>query len=124
MRSKIDIWTPVIVLIILTGIFGFIVRTDNSIINGAWKLQTGQVEQILILNDGYFMQTTFDKKNKKFIESRGGVYNFSGNDLTTNIEFNTQNKGQIGQQIKYNFSVANNKLSTDLSGRKTSLDTC
>lgn len=92
-------------------------KPDNSAINGAWKFQQGNVEQVLILSDGYFMHTTFDKINKKLIESRGGAYQFSGNDLATIIEFNIQNKDQIGQQINYNFNTKNNKLSTTLSGK-------
>ncbi|MEJ7779194.1 MAG: hypothetical protein WKF68_06360 [Daejeonella sp.] len=66
------------------------------------------------------MHTTFDKTNKKFIGSRGGAYKFSGNDLAASIEFNTQNKDQIGQQINYKFSAKDKKLTTDLSGKAES----
>jgi len=112
-----NIWLPALVLTVLAGIFGFINKADNTV-NGAWRLQTGTVEQVLILNDGYFMHTAFDKTNKKFIESRGGAYTFSGNALTTTIEFNTNNKDQIGQQIKYDFTVSGTKLTSNLSGKK------
>lgn len=119
---KASIKILVLALICLSATTGFrsLYKIDNSSINGAWKLKEGTVEQVLIISDGYFMHSTFDQANKKFIVSRGGAYNFSGNSLATTIEFNTQNKDQIGQQIKYKFAVSNNRLNTDLSGKNAS----
>jgi hypothetical protein len=63
-------------LILLACIMSYSFRTlpDNSVINGAWKLQNGSVEQVLIFNNGYFMHTTFDKSKKQLIQTRGGAY--------------------------------------------------
>lgn len=120
MEKTIKFWIPGLSLTILLGFISFtaITRLDNSAINGAWKLQQGTVEQVLIFSDGYFMHTTFNKTKKQFVQSRGGAYKFAGNKLATSIEFNTQLKDQIGQSINYDFVVNKDRLSTDLGGKK------
>lgn len=123
MKKNINLWNysiPMVVILICLLSFVFIDLPDNSEINGAWKFQQGSVEQVLIISDGYFMHTTFDRINKKLIESRGGAYKFLGNELEATIEFDIQNKGQIGQHVKYNFIAKNNKLSTNLNGKTES----
>jgi hypothetical protein len=90
---------------------------NQANLNGAWHFQENTIEQTLLLSDGYFMHTIFDKVNKKFIQSRGGSYTFSGNKLITNIEFNTLDQNQIGQTISYDFVINKEKLSSDLNGK-------
>jgi hypothetical protein len=90
---------------------------NQANLNGAWHYQENTIEQTLLLSDGYFMHTIFDKVNKKFIQSRGGTYIFSGNKLLTNIEFNTLDQNQIGQTISYDFVINKEKLSSDLNGK-------
>jgi hypothetical protein len=90
---------------------------NQDFTNAAWHFQENTIEQTLLLSDGYFMHTIFDKVNKKFIQSRGGSYTFSGNKLITNIEFNTLDQNQIGQTISYDFVINKEKLSSDLNGK-------
>jgi hypothetical protein len=90
---------------------------NQANLNGAWHFQENTIEQTLLLSDGYFMHTIFDKVNKKFIQSRGGSYTFSGNKLITNIEFNTLDQNQIGQTISYDFVIKKEKLNSDLHGK-------
>jgi hypothetical protein len=90
---------------------------NQDLLNGAWHYQEASIEQTILLSDGYFMHTIFDKINKKFIQSRGGTYNFSGNKLIANIEFNTIDQNQIGQTISYSFVINKEKLSSDLNGK-------
>jgi len=96
--------------------------TKESAINGAWRTQKNTIEQVLLLSDGYFMHTIFDKVNKQFIQSRGGTYKFSGNDLIITVEFNTVVKDQIGQQLSYSFMIKKDRLSSDLSSDKAVWD--
>lgn len=96
--------------------------SNESAINGAWRTQKNTIEQVLLLSDGYFMHTIFDKVNKQFIQSRGGTYQFSGNVLIATVEFNTVDKDQIGQQLSYSFVIKKDKLSSDLSGEKANWD--
>ncbi len=122
MLSKIKILCSGLSMCLMVCLTGFM--PDNRIaetsINGAWTVRQGAIEQVLLFSDGYFMHTVFDKANKQFIQSRGGTYTFSGKELLVKIEFNTNEKEQIGQSLTYSFSVNKNKLSTDISGKKIS----
>lgn len=121
MLKKIRILLPGILLFGIVLMTGFISDNKNAVqtLNGAWKSQEGSVEQVLLLSDGYFMHTTFDQVNKQFVGSRGGTYTISGNKLIVNVEFNTSNKDQVAQSLTYDFVINKAKLSSDLSGKKT-----
>lgn len=92
---------------------------NQDSVNGAWHYQEGTMEQTLLLSDGYVMHTTFDKVNKKVIQSRGGTYTLSGNKLIVNIEFNTAETIQIGQKLSFDFLISRNKLNSNLGGKKS-----
>lgn len=94
--------------------------SDYSLSNGAWKTQEGTIEQVLLLSDGYFMHTIYDSKNKQFLQSRGGTYEISNKNLLVKIEFDTKDKEQVGQSLRYSFALNNKKLNSDLSGKKAS----
>lgn len=111
---------PLFAILLLLGITSFSFRSlsDNSIINSAWKIQNGSVEQVLIFNNGYFMHTTFDKSKKLLIRTRGGAYNFAANRLDATIEFSPNQKEEIGQAKKYSFAINKDRLSSDINGKK------
>ena len=109
--------TKLIVLGLVICLTSFTTKNSQDPINGAWHTQEDYIDQTLLLSDGYFMHTTFDKINKKFIQSRGGTYTFSGNKLIANIEFNTIDQNQIGQTISYSFVIKKEKLNSDLNGK-------
>lgn len=113
-------YKSVVFILLIAGLmsFAFRPRPDNSAINGSWKLQQGSVEQVLIFNNGYFMHTTFDKSKKLLIQTRGGSYDYAGNELEVNIEFSPNNKDEIGQTKKYSFAINKDRLSSDINGRK------
>ncbi len=114
MKIKLLSITTLVLLLLLFGFKGE--KPENSNIDGAWKLQQGSIEQVVLFSNGYFMHTTFDKENKKFIGSRGGAYNYSGSTLNATIEFNTADKEEIGKQIAYRFRLADKRLDTDITG--------
>ncbi|WP_395801884.1 hypothetical protein [Daejeonella sp.] len=109
--------TKLIVLGLVICLTSFTTKNSQDHINGAWHTQEDYIDQTLLLSDGYFMHTTFDKINKKFIQSRGGTYTFSGDRLIANIEFNTIDQNQIGQTISYSFVIKKEKLNSDLNGK-------
>lgn len=100
--------------------FSFKLQTDNSVINGAYTLQKGSVEQVLIFNDGYFMHTTFDKSKKLLIQTRGGAYKYASSQIDATIEFSPKNKEEIGQTKKYSFAINKDRLTSDINGKKES----
>jgi hypothetical protein len=110
--------TKLIVIGLVICLTSFTTKNSQDPINGAWHTQEDYIGQTLLLSDGYFMHTTFDKINKKFIQSRGGTYTFSGNKLIVNMEFHTNDQNQIGQSISYDFKINRDKLNSDFSGKK------
>jgi hypothetical protein len=108
----------IILMITFSAIVGFnMSKPLQSSIVGAWHVQNGSIEQVLIFQDGYFTHTTYDKANKKFIGSFGGAVSISGQEMHAGIEFDTKNKEQVGQHKHYAFqSIDKNNLKTNIGG--------
>lgn len=88
-----------------------------SSFQGAWQLQKGNEEEILLFKDGYFTHTTYNQNNKQFIQTRGGTYTTNTNNkVAAVIEFDTRNKDRIGQTENYQFATNKGLLQTDLNG--------
>jgi hypothetical protein len=85
-------------------------------LTGAWHLQHATIEEILIFQDGYFSHTVFDKANKKFISSYGGVYKPGAITMQLTTEFDTREKDNVGKEKTVAYAVINNELNTDISG--------
>lgn len=120
MRKYLKPGLYALLVFMLVGILSFSFKTlpDNGLINGAYRLENGTVEQVLIFNDGYFMHTTFDKSKKQLIQTRGGAYKYSENKIDATIEFNPKNKDEIGQTKTYSFAVNKRRLTSNINGMK------
>ncbi len=112
-----------IVLFLLAGFTipkGFSNRyADPAMLKGAWHNAEGSIEQSLIVADGYCMLTKYDKTNKKFIHSFGGPLTAAGDKISLKVEFNSNDKTQVGKTMEYDFSIDNNILTSNISGAKT-----
>ena len=89
-------------------------------LKGAWHLQQGSTEQVLIFQDGYFSHTTFDKTNKKFLSAYGGVYKTDGDALKLLTEFDTRSTEGIGKEKIFSHGFSGSQLTTDVNGVKES----
>ena len=99
-------------------LMAFIKRyTDQKEIAGAWQLKTAGEEQVVLLMDGYFTHTSFDKQNKKFLQTRGGTYSTAGDKLTIHYEFDTRSADQIGGEATYSILQKGKTLVSDINGR-------
>lgn len=87
-------------------------------LTGAWHLQEGTMEQVAVFQDGYFSHTVFDKANKKFISSYGGVYKPGAGTIQLNIEFDTRAKEEVGKEKTAAYTIAGNLLTTDITGTR------
>ena len=85
---------------------------------GAWQLQTPNGEEVLLLVDGYLTHTRYNKNTKQFQQSRGGTYQADNGRLTTQIEFDTKDKEQVGQKLQYQVSLNQQGLTTNLNGQQ------
>lgn len=90
----------------------------DPLLTGAWHTAEGNVEQSLIIADGYCMLTKYDKSAKKFIHSFGGPLKTAGGQITLTIEFNSSDKSQVGKTLNYGYSIRNNMLSSTIGGTK------
>ena len=95
---------------------GFASSTQQHPLTGAWHLQTESVEQVLIFEDGYFSHTVFDKKNKKFISTYGGVYKPGTITVDLKTEFDTREKDHVGTERMVAYIVEGKELTTDITG--------
>lgn len=112
-------------LIVLAGFFALLVvatgfnnyyKKAQSDLTGAWHLQQGSTEQVLIFQDGYFSHTVFDKVNKKFGNTYGGIYKSEGKRLKLLIEFDTRSMEDIGKEKNISHAVTDKMLHIDISG--------
>ena len=115
---KIGFYVLLTILFACVLNFAFKAQPNSSTINGAWKLQNGTLEEVLIFNDGYFMHTTFDKLKKQLIQTRGGAYKLADNQLLATIEFNPQDKSEIGETKKYSMVKKKGGLELNMNGKK------
>lgn len=77
---------------------------------GAWESGPDENHITLVFSGPSFSAAVFNKKDKTFISTWGGVYKTNGNELTQVQEFNTLNPDQIGKEMKSGITIKNNKL--------------
>lgn len=100
----------------LVGALSFRSNGPADGLTGAWVLQDGGTEQVLLFMDGYFSSTTYDKAAKRFVQTSGGTYTTQGNKWTVNYEFSSDNKQPIGSAVTYTAVVKEGKLAANLNG--------
>lgn len=90
-------------------------------LTGAWQLLPADSEPqtIRIIEDGYFMQTSYDHAGKQFISTLGGHFEADGKSLEETIEFNTADKSNVGVKNKCTYTLEKDQL-TVISNGKTS----
>jgi hypothetical protein len=103
-------------LSIIAFSFNNIMPKDD--VQGAWRSQDTKGEHVLLFIDGYFTHTTYNKTNKKFIQTRGGTYQQNNGQVRVNIEFDTDNKDLVGTSETFNSSLKENQLLAEIKGNK------
>lgn len=101
---------------LISLMMGFVNPPQQDLLKGAWHFQTESVEHVLIFQDGYFSHTVFDKENKKFVSSYGGVYKPGSITAQLKIEFDTKNKEDVGKERTVAYLVEGKELTTDITG--------
>src|SRR5688572_30011299 len=111
---KKQILVPALVVMLMIMLLAF--YKPQQPLTGAWHLQNASIEQVLIFQDGYFTHSVFDKQNKKFISSYGGVYKPGAITAQLTIEFSTRKKEEIGTEKAIAYVVVKNELTSDIGG--------
>ncbi len=116
----VRVMTLSLVFLSLVSLKSFLAAPGQSaLINGAWRIAEGNVEQSLIVADGYFMVTSYNKTSKEFISSFGGTYSAEGNQITTTLQFNSADKSQVGETNTFEYTVNNKEFTTTINSSKT-----
>jgi hypothetical protein len=102
----------------LAGAFRKPVAADA--LSGAWQLQNGAEQQVLLFQDGYVTHTTFDKDGKRFVQTRGGTYVLHPDMLAITYEFDTRDKEKVGTAASFAYNLQNGSLTTSISGAEAS----
>ena len=82
----------------------------NQQMEGAWLLEEGDIHHTLVLVDNYLSYSTFDIKNKKFINTWGGPYKIEADKLLISIEFNANDSADVQSARAFDIEVHNKKL--------------
>lgn len=87
-------------------------------LQGAWRMQDGATEHVLLFQDGYFSHTTYSQKEKKFLKTYGGTYKIEGKEAVVNSEFDTEQKDNVSNSMRFAFTITGKQLSLQTTGKK------
>src|SRR5690606_6674866 len=114
--KKIMIKTIVLALSAGLIMWSFKKPAQNYSLKGAWSMQKDGTEEVLLFQDGYVTHTVYNLSDKKFLYSRGGVYEYNGSRLSVKMEFNSKDKDEVGKTLSYSAKPGKSQLETDISG--------
>lgn len=98
--------------LLVVGAYGFRQsgQSTQTSLNGAWMQIEDGNENVLLFADGYVTQTIYNKAKKQFMHTRGGPVTQSNGSFSVLVEFDTESKDRIGQNISGTFEVKGNEL--------------
>lgn len=86
--------------VLMLGGFSFAILPQQEL-KGAYQQTVDGHQEVLSFQDGYVIHTAFSKDQKKFLYSRGGTFDIADGKLNVKIEFNTQDKSNVGQSESF-----------------------
>lgn len=113
MRSKCLL---VVFLLTFTAITSVFAQSEKVSLTGAWQIKEADKEQLLIFQDGFFFHTTYNKGDKRFINSRGGTYTHNAGALNCTVSFNSGDKEEVGKQFSTKYIIKGNKVKLLING--------
>ncbi len=85
-------------------------------IEGSWQIQEGNIQHVILIQDNYYTQTSFDVASKNFVQTNGGTYMVNGSEVNTVVEFDTNDKDRVGESNTYQFKIEGNQLKIGQDG--------
>jgi hypothetical protein len=119
MKAKILL---LVFFISLTFLHHLSAQSNSSALTGAWQIKEGDKEHVLIIQDGFFFHTHYNKTGREFVSSQGGTYTIKDKEVSAKIYFNTKNKDEVGKQLKGNFSINSNTLNLSMDRQTHNLN--
>jgi hypothetical protein len=117
MKKYLRLYPCALLLSLITTV-SFTVQsiTPADVLTGAWSWQNGNREETASFIDGYFAHAVYNKAGKQFLYTWGGTYAVQGNQLKIKVEFNSQDKEKVGQELTIPFTLAGDGLKISLNG--------
>jgi hypothetical protein len=79
-------------------------------LRGAWQSQANDTTQVVLFSDGYFSWTSYKTTSGEFIQTKGGSFTLSGNDLSLLYEFHTADGNKVGTTETWKLGVKDELL--------------
>ncbi|QJW89205.1 membrane or secreted protein [Spirosoma taeanense] len=97
------------IVLLFAASVGLALRPVKTDLDGAWRA-TGASGSAVVLTimDNYLMQTTYEPN--RFIGTRGGVCQRTGDKLNLTVEFDSQDSSRVGQTESYQVTRQNGQL--------------
>jgi len=99
--------------------------SDTARINGAWR-SSANVTRMMIVMDGYFVQSGFDPGPRVFEGTVGGPFSLADGKVRGKIDFNSTDPSQIGSDFSLPLALEGDRLEIGAGDEKetwTRLDT-
>ncbi|RZK78152.1 MAG: membrane or secreted protein [Pedobacter sp.] len=93
-------------LIALTAIGA---KAQSKTVTGAWKLNDGENEHLLVFQNGFFSHTVY--QGNQFILTRGGTYWIKENVITATPHYDSKDSSKVNQKMSVPFSFDGDALS-------------
>lgn len=84
-------------------------------LTGAYSSTENGVVRWLLMNDNCFTWTKYSLSDGEFINTIGGTYTNTGNQIEPTIEFNPHDTSEVGQTLQWSYMLEGDKLSIRLS---------
>lgn len=91
-------------------------KATSDKIDGAWVSEMQGNELTLLFADGYCMLSVFNKAKKQFIRTSGGPYILDSGKIKINIEFNSEDKSDVGSTHVHGYTLSKDVLTTTTNG--------
>ena len=100
-------WSFFLILLIISAAAA--VKPAKTDLDGAWRSAGPSGATVMLtLMDNYLMQTTYEPS--RFISTRGGTWQRTGDNLRLTVEFDTEDSGRVGRMEPYRVAMRDGQL--------------
>lgn len=99
-----------IVYIVFSAMATLAIGQDKSFLLGAWEMKDGNQTRMITYVPGFFSVAIYNMADKQFVGTYGGKYVVNNDEITENIEYDTQTPANVGTERKVKFRTGKNDL--------------
>ena len=101
-------------------IFFNLIYFSNPLVNTSWTYTSGDIKEVRIYSDRYFVVSKYNTENNSFISAVGGIYSFNEG-YSEILEFDSSDSTNVGDTVFYKkvkVNVRNDSGKMSLDGMK------